>query len=214
MTTLEIENLSDPGGLSLADFNKAAVLRHEIIPEFFEDVGYVTWRRLPITEGLAQSRNYVDLTRPNYYISHIRSVYLTDDFDTPLTFIGDDPIKVLKAKVNTTPGRPGGWYIESTGTNFERISFDAIADITYTVAIEADTHIKFEDDTTAVQLDQFIPEFFQWALVEGLRRELYFHRYGVGDQRGATAGQKFNDWKVRAQKSPEMARKHKYKYVK
>ena len=132
MTTAEIESMADPSGVATADLNLKLELRHKVIPEFFEDVGYVVWRRRPVTKTLLANTQYVDLTDSTYTFSHIKELYLSTDFNNPLEYIGEDPVEVLKARTNTTPGKPSKFYLESSGTRLERVSFDCPADQQYT----------------------------------------------------------------------------------
>ena len=54
-------------------------------------------------------------------------------------------------------------------------------------------YLPFSDEED-VDLRQYIPEQYHWALVEILRREIIDDRFGQGDQRWATANTKYQDW--------------------
>ncbi len=213
MTTAEIESMADPSSVAVADLNLKLELRHRVIPEFFEDVGYVAWRRRHTTKSLLANSTYVDVTDSTYTFAHVKELYLSGYWDKPLTYIGEDPIEVLKAKANTTVGRPSKFFLESSGTRFERVSFDCPADQNYTVALTVDIHILWPDNTSSVDLSPYIPPQFQAALVDGLRRFVYRERSGIGDQRYQEAVNEFERWKVRASKSKESARSEKPKFA-
>jgi len=213
VTTAEIESMADPSSAATADLNLKLELRHRVIPEFFEDVGYVAWRRRPYTEALVAGNQYVDAAESTWLFGHIKEAYISPYWTVPLEYIGEDPVEVLKAKANTTPGRPTKFYLESSGTRFERISFDCPADQAYTVALTVDIHIKWPDNTSSVDLDPYIPPQFQAGLVDGLRRFVYRERFGIGDQRFQEAAEAFERWKTRANKSKELARSDKPKFA-
>ena len=213
MTTAEIESMADPSGVATADLNLKLELRHKVIPEFFEDVGYVVWRRRPVTKTLLANTQYVDLTDSTYTFSHIKELYLSTDFNNPLEYIGEDPVEVLKARTNTTPGKPSKFYLESSGTRLERVSFDCPADQQYTVAATIDIHILWPDNTSSVDLSPYIPPQFHGGLVDGLRRYVYRERFGIGDERYQEAVSEFERWKARAAKSKELARSDKPKFA-
>lgn len=213
MTTAQIEARSDPSGAATADIDLKVELRYNIIPEFLEDVGYPTWRRKHISKTLLAGASVVDVTDSTYTFSHMKSVYLDIDFDTPLRYIGEDPTEVLRAKAATVANKPTAYYIESDGSAFQRVGFNCPAIQQYTVWMTFDMHIKWPDDTSSVDLNIYIPQQFQWGLVSGLRRSIYRERFGIGDQRYQEAAAEFEKAKMRAKKSPEMARTDIYKYA-
>lgn len=213
MTTLQIEGYADPGSHGTGDFNIQATLRYEIVPEFLEDVGYVTWRRRYRSVAIAAGDTYIDIPSTTEIFSHMKSAYLDTDFDNELEYIGEDPKKVLMAKAETTAAKPTGYFIESNGSFLTRVSFNCPCDAARTLRYEYDMHVKFQDATSTLDLDPYIPTQWQWALVEGLKREIHSARSGVGDPGYALAGQKFEQWKQRCRKSPEAARREKPKYA-
>lgn len=213
MTTAEIESMADPSGAATADLNLKLELRHRVIPEFFEDVGYVAWRRRHITKTLLANGTYVDVTDSTYTFSHIKELYLSPYWTEPLEYIGEDPVEVLKAKANTIAARPTKFFLESSGTRFERVSFDCPSDQTYTVAMTVDIHILWPDNSSSVDLSPYIPPQFQAGLVDGLRKFVYRERFGIGDQRYQEAAESFERWKMRANKSKELARSDKPKFA-
>lgn len=213
MTTAQIESRAAPNGVALSDINIQIELRYCIIPEFLEDVGYTTWRRKHISKVLASTANYVDVTDATYTFSHMKEIFIQPDWNAPLKYIGEDPVEVLKSKAETTAGKPTGYYIESDGNAVQRIGFNRPADQQYTVWMTFDFHIKWTDDSSSRDLDIFIPQHFQYGLIEGLRRQIYHDRSGIEDPRYLKAAEEFEKWKARARKSPEMARTDHYKYA-
>jgi hypothetical protein len=214
MTTLEIEQKADPQSLKLADFNIKSELKMNVIPEFMEDVGYVSWRRRFVTATLAAGVNYLDVPSTSTTFGHIKEVYVPPyEEKDKLSYIGEEPRKVLTAKANTTAAKPAEYWMESDGNFYTRIYFQAPADVAYVMGYAYDIHILFSDENASVELDPFIPPQFQWALVEGLRRELYRARNGVGDTSFQIAAQNFETWKMRAKKSPDLAQKRRYVYA-
>lgn len=221
MTTEQIEAKADPSNLRLADFNIKSELKFNVIPEFMEDVGYTTWRRRYVSTTLSAGASFIDIPATTTKFSHLKEVFLypasmtNPSLDTPLPFIGEEPREVLAGKANTIPGTPSGYWLESDGSVFRRIYFNAPADVAYTCAYFYDTHIQFNvnNETENVELNGYIPEQFQWALVEGLKREMYRHRNGVGDTSFQIAAQAFEAWKLRAKKSPELTQKRRALYA-
>jgi hypothetical protein len=214
MTTLQIEQYADPQSLKLGDFDIKAQLKLNVIPEFMEDVGYVVWRRRFVTANLGAGLNYLDVPSTTTTFGHLKEVYVPPyDPQDKLAYIGEEPQRILTAKANTTAAKPAEYWMESDGNIFTRIYFQAPADVAYTMGYAYDIHIKFSDVEASVQLNTYIPEQFQWALVEGLKRELYRNRNGVGDPSFVSAAQAFEAWKQRAKKSPELAQKRRYLYA-
>lgn len=213
MTTAQIEARADPSSVATADLNLKLELRHNVVPDFMEDVGYVSWRRKHISKPLTAAASYVDIIDNTYSFSHMKSVYLEGHWDNPLSYIGEDPIEVLKAKANTVAGKPSSYYLESSGSAFHRVGFNVPADLAYIVWMSFDLHVKWPDDTSSVDLDTYIPSQFQWALVCGLRKFVYRERFGIGDERYQEATAEYERWKSRAKKSPELARTNQFKYA-
>jgi hypothetical protein len=213
MTTEQIEQRADPSSVAVADINLKLELRHNVIPEFLEGVGYVAWRRKHISKTLAAAASYVDVSESTYSFAHMKQVFLGTDLTAPLRYIGEDPMEVLSAKANTTAGQPSGYYLESDGNDFQRVSFNCPAQQQYIVWMTLDLHIKFPNDTDSIDLDPYIPSQFQWGLVAGLRKTIYRERFGIGDERYQEASAEFEKWQMRAKKSSELARKETAKYA-
>lgn len=218
MTTEKIESLADVGGLAQPDINLKSVLRNKIVPEFYHDVGYVSWRRktatLALTAGV-QSGSTTDLATDFDSMMDVSIHQAPPLKDTPLTYIGDDPVKIAKAEANTVQSKPTGWYLirPSATTALRRMKFDAPSDAAYTVYYTYYSRVVFADDAAIVDMDGYIPTKFQWGLVEGLKAYLYGVRYGMGDQRYAAATQEFEQYKARAAENLELSRGAKPRFV-
>jgi hypothetical protein len=191
MTSTQVETYANIGDIASADVNLKIILRRCIVPKFFELVGPVAWRRKVATISLVAGDYAKDL--PDDYGS-MMEVVLTDATVTPtakrgLTYIGDDPLNMVAAEVNTTRAEASQYYVVRRATTelFKRIRFDCPADHAYTVYAVYYSHIQFTDDTTDVELDKYIPGQFQWALVEGLKAYLYAVRVGIADNRQPAA---------------------------
>lgn len=203
MTTATIAAAADTKGLAGSDMDLQVLLRRNVIPAFLEDVGYVSWRRQAATASVTLGARYVALAT-NFW--HMKTVGLATEEDTPLNYIGDDQVQILAAEANTTNAKPTGYYMKIHTDGTWRLYFDAPFDVARTVAYTYDTNILFADDTTVVNLDIYIPSQFQWALVEGLKAEIFYDRYGVGDDRFTAAEAKYDKWVQRARNSPELSR--------
>lgn len=213
MTTLDIETEANRDGAATGDLNLKTMLRLKVVPLFLEDVGYVGWRRVRETKPLPAALNYVDIGSGTQRFGHMREIYLTVDPDTQLEFIGDDDRKVLKAKSNTVAARPANYFIEGSGSTFNRVSFDAPADQAYTVALVWDFHIEFPNMIDAVDLDPYIPREFQWALVDGLQREIFSRRFGQSDDRYMRADSEYQRGVAIARENSEKSRGSKPRYA-
>lgn len=213
MTTLQIETLADPGQLASADLDLKMVLRRKVIYELLYDLGYPSWSRTHDTKALAAGARYVDVTTNTF--RQMRSVFIAPYYEEQygLTYIGDDDSKVLAAMATTATEKPTQYYLGFTGSRFERIYFNTIADAAYTVAFVYYKRIPFVDDSSSLDLDPYIPADAQWPLVEGLRRYLYRERVGLEDRRYIEADQEYGRWIARLSENPEKSAGAKGKYV-
>lgn len=98
---------------------------------------------------------------------------------------------------------------------FQRAAFQAPLDKDYSMVAIYYMQVPFVDNTTDVDLSQFIPENFQYTLIYGLRRNIYIDRFGQGDQRAEAAAAKFQDGitTARLRGDMEMARVHRAKFI-
>lgn len=102
--------------------------------------------------------------------------------------------------------------------SWQAIKFQAPPDGAYSVQIVQLTYIPFVDDTTSVNLLPYIPEPLHWALVAGLRAQIFFDRFGQGDPRYDRAQAEygvpdnsdvgFSGWIGRARRQRELGRRN------
>lgn len=180
-----IEQLSNKGNLATGAFNLRSTLRFEIIPEFYRRISDATWlRRYGILSVVPPTRVY-DLPRD------FRSM-ITVGGDPGLRYIGEDPNLIVGAELNTTASAAKGYYIvQSSETKWRAIKFDAIPDMNYSIPYTYRSRLVFHNDADDLELDEYIPEDYQQALIYGLRRDIYLDRFGQLDQRFQVAANKF-----------------------
>ena len=212
MMTSLIEQYANIADLSSPDINLKVLLRHSVTPAFMADVGYVAWRRVLATLALTGVAGQGYDLPDDFWMMQVLTI---DPSDAPLQYIGDDPEKVLAAERNVTPGKPGAYYLvrRATTSVYKRIKFNATPDTNYTARYTYYSGVFFPDDTTDVEMDKFIPSQFQWALVEGLKREIMFIRFGHGDPRYVASEQQYGMWIERARENPELARRTAASFV-
>lgn len=215
MLTSAVESNAASGDLSSPDVNLLVLLRRNVIPAFLSDVGYVSWRRKTssftcLTDG-TQSYDLPD----DFWQLQVVTLGLTDDDMTDVTYIGDDAPLVLLAEAATDQAKPTGYYLtrRTTSLVFKKLKFNCPPDQAYVCRYSYYSGIEFTDDTTAVDLDKYIPAQFQWTLVEGLKRELYKVRYGQGDDRYTSADDEYQRWLARAIGNPELSHRSAVAYV-
>lgn len=204
MTTAQIESNADPKGLAGTYFDLKVVLRRNVVPKFLADVGYCAWRFKFATISLAASARYISISDGDFW--HMKHVVIKGYEASPLTYIGDDMKHVLTAESATITGTPEGYYLKLHTDGTWRVFFDVPSNATRDIVIAYDTNIPFSDDTTSINLDQYIPKQFHWALVCGLQMKLYEDRLGIEDQRYATSKQEYGEWIARASESPNLSR--------
>lgn len=194
MTTTDIATYANEENLVVgsSDLNLQVRLRRKVIPEFYRRVGDVAWRRVDTTLSvLAEDREY-DLG--NDFLEMIsvgRLISGSDPLKTyELTYIGENPHAKAAANANTIPSTPAGYWLKrasSAPKNLRTIFFDAIPDQSYTLPYTYRQEVYFADNTTAVDMDDYVPPQYQWALVVGLRIEIFNARLKIGDPRTAAA---------------------------
>lgn len=210
MTTSEIASYADPSNVALPGFQVQAVLRRKVIPEFFDRVGLVGWRRM--TEVVTTQTGYreVDI---NSAFRELRAVYYNGK---PLTFIGDSDYKMAQALAVTTASAPAQYWIEFNNPGQynnnqvagpigpRKIVLGANADANYDLMVIGWRAPFFEDDVSVVNMNLYVPEQFVWGLVEGLRAEIYTDREGINDPTAQRAAANFQDYILRAQNLREV----------
>jgi hypothetical protein len=204
-----IETYADIGGIAQPDLNLKVLLRHNVVPAFLHDVGFVSWRRQVAALPIAASTSGYDLPEDFWMM---QSLALDSAPSSPLQYIGDDAEKVMAAEIATTsgtPAQPGGYYLVRRATTqvFKRLKLNVIPDATYPAHYTYYSGVPFVDDTTDVEMDKYIPNQFQWVFVEGLKKEIMFLRFGIGDPRYVAAEQSYGTWVARASENPELARR-------
>lgn len=186
MTLSQIEQLANKGNLAQGAFNIRATLRFIVIPEFYRRISDVTWLRRHRTLSVVNPTRQYDLPLD------FRSMISVGSQDYPLQYIGEDPSLVAEAELATTPARPRGyWIVQDTDSKWRAIRLSTIPDIAYSVPYTYRSRLYFLNDADDVQLDEYIPEDYQPALIEGLKAQMYLDRFGQQDTRYQVAAGKF-----------------------
>lgn len=192
MNTVEIISCADPGNSASPDLDLRMVLRYKVLPEFVFDVRAASWRRQHTTLSFSGTRS---ADAPDD-LDSVRRIMLSDE--SSLDYIGEDESKVLIALLNSTPGTPTGYWIESPGAaTRHKIMLDCVPANATTCSLAYLSGLYWAPDSD-IDLNPYIPATLQWALVEGLKRELWRERAGVGDQRYMSAAAEYEQWKDRA----------------
>lgn len=211
MTTSEIATLADPSNVALPGYPVQSVLRRKVIPEFFDRVGLVGWRRMTEVVTIAQDSRYVDISAS---FRELRAVYYGTN---KLTFIGDSDYKMAQALQVTTAAPPGSYWLEFNNPGVynnnqvagplgpRKLVLGAPADAAYDLAVIGWRAPYFEDDTTDVNMNLYIPEQYLWGIVMGLRAEIYSDRNGIQDPTSMKATNDFNTYIMQAQALREVA---------
>lgn len=218
MTTAEIEGYANEEGLVIgsSDINLKVRLRRKVIPKWEMDVGECSWRRkngtLPVTAG---DREY-DL--PADFGKMLDLPEWRDSSRTVrrLRYIGEDSTAMAEAEASTTPGSPTAYYFSRvTGppTVLRAIKFDVIPSAAFTLLYSYLSEIQFADLTTAVELDNYMPLKFQWALVEALKLEIYNGRISIHDERVKTAKEEYQSYVDRAMEYREPGMREESKRI-
>jgi hypothetical protein len=211
MTTFEIESMANRGDIA-RDMNVGAILRYQILPEFLEDVRNCAWRKKWATiSTVAGTRDYA-------LAADFGSMQKVERVDYgELYYIGDQEKKVFAAEEATEQNAPYAYYLgrdpDSSGGAFKHLFLDRPPDAVYTLRYNYLYTIPFTDNVTPVDLAAWIPDQFHWAFVEGLKREIYEERFGLGDARAAKASESFAEWKQRAMSNHELTLHGKYRSI-
>lgn len=218
MTTAEIEGYANEEGLVIgsSDINLKVRLRRKVIPKWEMDVGECAWRRKNATISvLANDRDY-DL--PTDFGKMLELPEWRDSTRTVrrLRYIGEDSTAMAEAEASTTPGSPTAYYFSRvTGppTVLRAIKFDVIPSAAFTLLYSYLSEIQFADLTTAVELDNYMPLKFQWALVEALKLEIYNGRISIHDERVKTAKEEYQSYVDRAMEYREPGMREESKRI-
>lgn len=191
MTTVEVETLANfdsvaSGGL---ETYLKTLHRQVVIPEFLKDidktVGRVGWRRKTASFSIVAATTNYDCP-PDFDKFDVINLLNTDGITMggELVFIGEDAEKVLAAEFATIAGPPTQYYIVQGSTNaLKAIKLQAPPDGSYTAKGIYYRRIPFSDNTSSVDLNDYIEQKHQSGLVKRLRMELLRERFGVDDSR-------------------------------
>lgn len=204
MTTTEIATFADPEGLASPDISLQAELRRNVMPDFYEQIGEVGWRRRYGNETVAAGVRYFTLPMD---FGDLKGMV------PALPYIGDNSDLVLAAEANETAGTSSGYYIDWMTSPFPTLMLSGPTSEQTVFRFTYISRINFLNDTTTLQLDAYIPKQHQWALVIGLRRVLYERRYGVGDKRYLACDAEYSKLIKQAKKNPEKTGQERYRYV-
>jgi len=212
MTLTEIQTVANRGSIATADFDIGKCLRQEVMREFAQKVGEAdpTWLRRSSTISLTAGVQLADL--PDAFRSMVvvyEAGLNSQNEPVPMTYIGEDALRVARAEITTERGAPGGYYIvqRQSDSKWKRIKFDRPADTSYTIPYVYRVDLIFADADNP-ELDQYMPAEIQHALIHGLRREIYFDRYGQGDPRYQRAADRFDELCLLAQGFHDHARRN------
>lgn len=198
MTSAEVILKANSGNIASPEVDLESLLFDEVIPEFLLDIGRVSWVLRRATATVAANARTFDLPVDCRRVEAI----VLGNATSPLPYIGEDQARVFAAEANTTQGTPEGWYYtpDSNGNPVGRVKFDrpTLTDTT--------TYYSYRwRIATLTDLSVYFPAEFHVALVQGLKREIYLERWGVGDKRVEAAARKFSEWKERAMADRELA---------
>lgn len=213
MTTAQILSMANLDGIKggVSDANARYVLHHKLVPEFLHDIGYPSWIRKYANGSLAASARFFDIADDD--LRQVRKIVVAPDYDTPLTYIGDDDALIFAAMATTETGAPTAYWLGYSGSTFSRVFVDRIADTAYTMPMSYYRRIPFPNDTDSLELNPYIPYDCQWPLVEYLKRYYYGERLGIEDTRFQLADGEINKWIERLRENPEKSSGAKYAYV-
>jgi hypothetical protein len=197
MTLNEIEIAANRGNIAGGDFGLKHTLRYEVLPEFYRKVSEAdpTWLKKTSTLSIVTSTRVYNL--PQDFRSMVGVYYQAPYAAKPseVRYIGENPQLVAMAEIVTAPSRPLGYYIIQRTDNkkFRALKIDRPADTSYTFPYIYRSRLIVSDDIDDTELDQYIPEEYQQALIAGLRREILLDRFGQGDQRAGIAASQFEE---------------------
>lgn len=202
MTTATIESAANPGNLATGDFQIGTILRRKVVPRFLEDVGRIGWRRRSVPLTVTAGQRQTDLPADFFEVSSV--------WPEGMKYIGEDDVLVAAAEANTVPGTPSGyWLVPSATAGRTAIRFDVSASADFAFQVFYYYQIPFAADDTALDFAAWVPTQYHWALVELLRREIFFDRFGEGDPRFATADNEYKWWLAQIVPKRELARRNK-----
>lgn len=209
MTTNQIEQYADIGGISSPDLNLKVLLRREVCPMFMHDVGYTSWRRITFPFSTVIGSGGKEIALPSD-VENVSYVGVPATSDKGLQYIGEDPEKLSKAEANAVNAAPTGYYLAADATTGiqNKLRFNCPPDAVYASMLIYYRTTFFADDTTDVEMSKFVPAHFQEALIEGLRMKICYFRFGIGDPRYVAAEASYGKVVERAADNKEQARRN------
>jgi hypothetical protein len=193
LTTGQIENAANAGGISTPDFPLKTILRYSVIPRFLIDVGDTQWRRR--TGSIATVAGTSDYALPANFM-RMRQI---GAHNPGLLYVGEDDARVLELEASTDQGKPHSWrIIASSDNSLKTLRLYPTPDAPATIPYSYSAYIPFASEMEEIDLAPYIPEEFHWALVEGLRAEILNDRFGEGDNRYMRAEGQYQQWLARA----------------
>lgn len=200
MTTSDIENAANPGGLATPDFPLKSILRYKVIPEFLIDVGDVAWvRRTGTIQTVAGTRDYAlasDFLR-------FRQIGVPSDYpmslsDDRLQYVGENDDLVLSLENAVGQSAPKSYWVINSSSEFKTVRLAPTPDAAYTFPYSYIAFMRFKSAEEVRDLSTIAPEPLHWAFVEGLKREVFVDRFGEGDPRYMRAEAEYRSWIGRA----------------
>lgn len=196
MTDVDVLNFADTEQLAQPDTPLQPILRRKVVPGYLADVGYAGWRRIYGSASIAPGGRTVQLPSDFWELRECKIALpgASTAGIPPLRYIGSIPGEVIDSESNTFLSVPTGYYLThsaATPALYNVLRLDAPADQAYTLYYIYFNGIFFADDTAPYDFSNFIPVQFQWALVEGLRKELFYRRFGQQDARFQAAQQEY-----------------------
>lgn len=196
MMTSVIQTVADIGGISQPDINLPVLLRRGVCPKFMHDVAYVSWRR-----KIATVANGADLPTD---VDIIQGVYngVPTSANPPLMYVGENPDFLIGAPPSN------GYYYKASAAGVPNGAIVYVPSSITTCTLVYYRKFYFADDTTDVDMNLYVPEQYQWALVEGLKAEIYRVRLGLGDPNYIAAETAYKQIVERAHDNKEQARRN------
>lgn len=195
MTSNDVITQANVGGLAGPDLDLTALLRDKVLPEFLSDIRRPDWCRKSAVLTVDVGGQRADLPAD---CETVIGVYVDLDAD-PLEYVGEDERKVL-ASLTAEAGVVSGYFCEMGTPTNAQMGLVLTCPSTESLSLYClyTRAVWLAEDGTSVDLDTRIPRRWHWALVEGMKREIYRERFGMGDERFVAAAQEFEAWKARA----------------
>lgn len=193
MTTGQIENAANQGGLVTPDFPIKSVLRYKVIPDFLTEVGSPQWLKRNSTITTAAGTQ--DYALPSNFL-RMRKIATPSNYAyDEIVYCGENEDLVTQLEQETSAGVPCRYrIIQNSDNEFQSIRFYPKPDAVYTFPYIYVLFIPFDSETEDVDLTPYIPPPLHWALVEGLKAEVLNEAFGEGDYRFARAQREYSRW--------------------